>query len=64
MTRRGRAAERRVRVNLGERSYGIRIGEGLLAEAGEAIARATGARVTQMPMTPERVLRAIQRANT
>lgn len=37
------SSERMVRVALGERSYPIRIGHGSLANAGEAIARATGA---------------------
>ena len=36
--------EKVVRVDLGERSYSIRIGRGTLARAGASIARATGAR--------------------
>jgi len=43
MTRQARAAERRVRVALGDRSYLIRIGHESLASAGGPIARATGA---------------------
>jgi 3-dehydroquinate synthase len=39
----GGPAERRIRVDLAERSYGIRIGCDTLPDAGEAIARATGA---------------------
>jgi 3-dehydroquinate synthase len=38
-----RTQERRVRVNLGERSYSIHIGRDSLARAGEPIARATSA---------------------
>ena len=58
-----------VEVPVPDVPYGLRgVGEvPIVPTAGciaNAIARATGARVTQMPMTPERVLRAIQRANT
>lgn len=42
-TRRGAASERKIRVDLGERSYPIHIGSESLDRAGPAIARATGA---------------------
>ena len=41
--RRARKNPRRLQVELGERSYDVRIGHDCLAEAGPAIARATGA---------------------
>ncbi len=42
-TRRGAASERKIRVDLAERSYSIQIGSENLDRAGPAIARATGA---------------------
>jgi 3-dehydroquinate synthase len=42
-TRNGASAERKIRVDLAERSYSIHIGSGSLDRAGPAIAKATGA---------------------
>ena len=64
-----RVGERRVRVELGERSYAIRIGDGTLDRAGEAIAKATGARRIALITVPEvgrryapRLLRSLRQA--
>jgi len=49
-TRRGRAGT--VRVELGDRSYDVRIGSGTLATAGPAIARCTGSRQAILVTVP------------
>lgn len=48
-----RGLRRRIRVDLGERSYKIQIGTDILSEAGEEIARATGARKVAIITSPE-----------
>jgi 3-dehydroquinate synthase len=48
-----KAASRPITVDLGERSYPIHIGHGTLAEAGEEIARRTGARRAVIVTVPE-----------
>jgi 3-dehydroquinate synthase len=63
--KKGKGAVRSVRVELGERSYPIRIGSGILADAGRAIARRTGSRhavIVTVPRVGRRYGTTLQRS--
>nr|MCS5618419.1 iron-containing alcohol dehydrogenase [Myxococcota bacterium] len=49
----GAVKRRKIRVDLGDRSYPIQIGSGTLDEAGPAIAKATGASQVVIVTVPE-----------